>query len=534
MNAKSKHNLHIASRQPRYGLRKFKRGAASVLLGTTLFLWGCASTVHAENTSNGSIAVGNTKENDVPANNPADETAARDVTYNGRTYRLQGKLDNYSDEDILKKLPTTDISQEDLKKLGFKNDEFFGVDIDGSNQLVTNKDVKQFIGPNDVLIFLQHYSNKQQYLAISGALPLHNEDGSVKSLIDQLKNADINIIVSEYYGGRIVVSPDKPQLNFREQDLNKTVKRTITVKKPSGSTTTNEQSVKFSRNGVSEKKPELQISNGKASVGMSESRGYDINGDGEIDYKPWESSQAWQAMTGNFEQFDIPEIADYKAVLDPDVDLNAAINAGQEDQTIKISYTKTSDESEGGKDQDSESTNTDKQQLILIRYVDSGGNVINTTSKNGKVGEVITDNVPAGYTTTDGKTAISHTIAANESLLTINVIRQAVSDTGQQVPPTETVVDNGNEEVTQPTKPVEEQPTESEAIKEPEESKPDASTGLVKPSEVKTAVRVKPAVTGKTQEAELPQTGNKQAGLIGLAFAAAGLLLGLSGKRKKD
>ncbi len=45
-----------------------------------------------------------------------------------------------------------------------------------------------------------------------------------------------------------------------------------------------------------------------------------------------------------------------------------------------------------------------------------------------------------------------------------------------------------------------------------------------------TAAPVQPAATA----AQLPQTSNRQAGLLGLAVAAAGLLLGLGGKRKKD
>lgn len=157
-------------------------------------------------------------------------------------------------------------------------------------------------------------------------------------------------------------------------------------------------------------------------------------------------------------------------------------------------------------------------QLITIRYVDPEDHVVKETKETVQPGDVITDKVPNGYTTTDGKTKITHTVAAGESLIIVHVVKPAVPDNGK------------HDEPTDPEKPV--QPN---IPKTPESSKPQApaiADEPAAPATKRTAAPIQPAAPA----AQLPQTSNKQnrAGLIGLAVAAAGLLLGLSGKRKKN
>jgi hypothetical protein len=157
-------------------------------------------------------------------------------------------------------------------------------------------------------------------------------------------------------------------------------------------------------------------------------------------------------------------------------------------------------------------------QLITIRYVDPEDHVVKETKETVQPGDVITDNVPDGYTTTDGKTKITHTVAAGESLIIVHVVKPVVPDNGKHDEPTDP-----------------EKPAQPNVPKTPESSKPQApaiTDEPAVPATKQTAASVQPAATA----AQLPQTSNKQnrAGLIGLAVAAAGLLFGIGGKRKKN
>lgn len=96
----------------------------------------------------------------------------RDIVYNGYTFHIDGKMytdvgNEVKDTDFLNDLnmPTKDLSNEELKKLGLKSNEFFLSDSEGAKVLVTKM----------TMVFQNEYGQ----LIISNAPLVHNPDGSL-------------------------------------------------------------------------------------------------------------------------------------------------------------------------------------------------------------------------------------------------------------------------------------------------------------------------------------------------------------------
>ncbi|MGN1271745.1 MAG: YSIRK-type signal peptide-containing protein [Lactobacillus sp.] len=240
----------------------------------------------------------------------------RDVDYKGHTYHLEGRLDkinddgsyeSVSDEELLRDLdiPSVDISNEELEKLGLKPNEFYVYTPKGT--------FKQFINSDDIMIVLQ---NDNSQIVITNIAAVHNSDGSIKQLEDPgyARVIKYNDTEGEYVGGRAIVKPDHPDYGFTDADLNRTITRTINVHNPNEKVDTTTQEVHFSRTGLIDLNYKLIYDKEGHIIGVAQGltkKGYDNNEDGIAEYTMVQGDQAWQTSKNSFDEFTAPTIKGY-------------------------------------------------------------------------------------------------------------------------------------------------------------------------------------------------------------------------------
>ena len=173
-------------------------------------------------------------------------------------------------------------------------------------------------------------------------------------------NADITIKLKH---GTITVTPDKPKTTgdklpdnpnknypsgVTENDLNKTITRTIKIADPQGKVTTTTQTVHLTRNATVDEVT------------------------GEVTYSDW--------STGSFDSYDVPVIEGYTATQSK-VD-TATVTSDTQNSEVNITYTAN-------------------PQSIKINYVDSDNNdsVVKSDTLNGKTDQTVKTNIniPDGY-----------------------------------------------------------------------------------------------------------------------------------------
>ena len=157
--------------------------------------------------------------------------------------------------------------------------------------------------------------------------------------------------------------PDNPTVHYpsgvSENDLNKTVTRTIKVTQPDGTTTDKVQTVKFGRGAM------VDEVTGKIVM-----------------YSDWGTDS--DSSTGQWDAYKVPTIAGYTATQ-----TNVAavtVDETTTDQTVEVSY-------------------TPNKQSTTVKYVDNQGEVIHTTTVDGVTNQTVKvpSEVPAGWTITKGK-----------------------------------------------------------------------------------------------------------------------------------
>ena len=187
-------------------------------------------------------------------------------------------------------------------------------------------------------------------------------------------NDDINIKVQHT---TVTVTPDSPKTpsdklpdnpdksypsGVSENDLNKTITRTIKVTTPDGQTKTVAQTVKLTRTSTVDEVT------------------------GEVTYGKW--------STGQWNAYDVPTVPGYTAsqtsVATTPVDENT------KDQTVDVSY-------------------TPNKQSTVVKYVDDKGQVVHTTTVNGATDQTVkvSSEVPAGWTITNGQVPSEITFGAD-------------------------------------------------------------------------------------------------------------------------
>ena len=177
-------------------------------------------------------------------------------------------------------------------------------------------------------------------------------------------NDDINIKVQH---STVTVTPDSPKTpsdklpdnpgksypsGVSENDLNKTVTRTIKVTQPDGTVTNKVQTVKLTRTAMVDEVT------------------------GEVTYGKW--------STGQWDAYEIPALKGYTA-SQTSVE-TTPVSEDTKDQTVEISY-------------------TPNKQSTTIKYVDSKGQVAHTTAVNGVTDQrvKVPNEVPAGWVITKGE-----------------------------------------------------------------------------------------------------------------------------------
>ena len=174
-------------------------------------------------------------------------------------------------------------------------------------------------------------------------------------------------------------------------DLNKTVKRTITVKNPNGNTTTETQSVDFSRG---------------ATINLG--KNYD-----ELDAVTYD---AWTPSSASLPAYAAPSIPGYT----PDHSVSETpVTADSTDLTDTITYT----------------ANTQNGQ---ITYNDESGKQISSTPLTGKTGDTITINpqVPAGWELVPGQKHPGSVTATADGIpgVTLTIRHHMIPVTANNVP----------------------------------------------------------------------------------------------------
>ena len=177
-------------------------------------------------------------------------------------------------------------------------------------------------------------------------------------------NDDINIKVQH---ATVTVTPDSPKTSsdklpdnpnktypsgVSENDLNKTVTRTIKVTQPNGTTTKQVQTVKLTRTATVDEVT------------------------GEVTYGKW--------STGQWGAYDVPTLPGYTATQTEVV--ATSVDEHTTDQTVDISY-------------------TPNKQTTTIKYVDNKGEVVHTTTVDGVTNQTVkvSSEVPDGWTITKGQ-----------------------------------------------------------------------------------------------------------------------------------
>ncbi|WP_308557955.1 YSIRK-type signal peptide-containing protein [uncultured Lactobacillus sp.] len=261
----------------------------------------------------------------------------RDVVYNGYTFHIDGKMytdvgNEVTDTDFLNDLnmPTKDLSNEELKKLGLKSNEFFLSDSEGAKVLVTKM----------TMVFQNEYGQ----LIISNAPLVHNPDGSLSYIGPE---AFGNLVIkydceASYYADTVVdIDPAHPEYGFTTDDLNKTVTRTINVHNPDGKIATETQKVDFSRVGLISTSNNLVYDDEGRVIGVDQvdtKLGYDNNGDGIAEYTMAQGDQAWQTSKNSFDEFTTPAIEGYAPSIA--VVKSETVTPETADSVIDITYTK--------------------------------------------------------------------------------------------------------------------------------------------------------------------------------------------------
>lgn len=160
--------------------------------------------------------------------------------------------------------------------------------------------------------------------------------------------------------------PDNPNKNYpsgvSENDLNKTITRTIKVTTPNGQTKTAEQTIKLTRTATVDEVT------------------------GEVTYGKW--------STGQWGAYDVPTLSGYTATQTEVV--ATSVDEHTTDQTVDISY-------------------TPNKQSTTIKYVDDKGEVVHTTTVNGVTDQTVkvSSEVPAGWTITKGQVPSEITFSAD-------------------------------------------------------------------------------------------------------------------------
>ena len=160
--------------------------------------------------------------------------------------------------------------------------------------------------------------------------------------------------------------PDNPGKSYPsgvgQNDLNKTVTRTIKVTDPQGKVTIETQTVHLTRTATVDEVT------------------------GEVTYGKW--------LTGQWGAYDVPAVPGYTA-NQPSVEITP-VNANTKDQTVDVSY-------------------TPNKQSTTIKYVDNKGEVVHTTIVNGVTDQTVkvSSEVPAGWTITNGQVPSEITFGAD-------------------------------------------------------------------------------------------------------------------------
>ena len=194
----------------------------------------------------------------------------------------------------------------------------------------------------------------------------HLVNGSVPSEITFGPNGTPQTVVTIDHS-HVTVTPDTPKTTddtlpdnpgktyptgVGENDLNKTITRTIKVTTPDGQTKTIAQTAKLTR-----------------TADVDEVTG-------EVKYSDW--------TNGEWNEYDVPSVPGYTASQNevPATEVTSDVT----DQTVDISYIANS-------------------QTIHINYVDSTGKIVHTTTVAGKTGETVNvpNEVPAGWMITKGE-----------------------------------------------------------------------------------------------------------------------------------
>ena len=160
--------------------------------------------------------------------------------------------------------------------------------------------------------------------------------------------------------------PDNPDKSYpsgvSENDLNKTITRTIKVTTPDGQTKTVAQTVKLTRTATVDEVT------------------------GEVTYGKW--------STGQWGAYDVPTVPGYTA-NQPSVKITP-VNENTKNQTVDVNY-------------------TPNKQSTTIKYVDDKGEIVHTTTVNGVTDQTVkvSSEVPAGWTITNGQVPSEITFGAD-------------------------------------------------------------------------------------------------------------------------
>ena len=214
-------------------------------------------------------------------------------------------------------------------------------------------------------------------------------------------NADITIKLKH---GTITVTPDKPKTTgdklpdnpnknypsgVTENDLNKTITRTIKIADPQGKVTTTTQTVHLTRNATVDEVT------------------------GEVTYSDW--------STGSFDSYDVPVIEGYTATQSK-VD-EANVTSDTQNSEVNISYTAN-------------------PQSIKINYVDDdkGGATVKSDALNGKTDETVKTGItiPENYTVV-GTAPSDYTFKAKDNADITVHLKHVINTTSEEKTITRTI-----------------------------------------------------------------------------------------------